>query len=144
MAEVLGIVSGACGIAAFSLQIIDGTRKLRHFCSKLKHARLQFEELLDELDVVAHLIGQLEDLESTPVPSSSDPMALEPYNYCQKASKNVLSVLKSIEETLPRDQGKTRGVVVKLLLREKQIEEAFRKLERAKSNLMIAEQYLTR
>lgn len=51
MAEILGSVSGAVGVAGFALQIVGTVQKLKAFASKLKFAHKNLDDLLEELNL---------------------------------------------------------------------------------------------
>ena len=142
MAEVFGIVSGAIGVAGIAVQIIQSVQKLKLFLSKLRFVHAHLEELLDELDLLATLISQSDYPGPSELVGAIERDASTPLACCEKAAKSILAVVDNVQGGFKRGQKHGTKASVKFILNEKQIEENLRKLERAKSMLVLAQQCL--
>ena len=142
MAEALGVAAGAIGIAGFTIQIVETVQKLKSFVSKVKFAHAQLEDLLDELDLLATLISQADGIEASNSLSSSEPTSKTPLYCYEKATKSILCVLHDVQKMVEGGQKHNTWASVKFVLKEKQIEDNLKRLERAKSMLLLAQQSL--
>ena len=139
MAEVLGIVAGFAGIAGLAIQITETVQKLKSFVTKTGAAHRQLEDLLDELDLLATLISQSDQSEFF---TDVDNRSRAPLYCCEKAARNISSVLNNVQTIFEGHEMRGVRASLRLVLKEKQIEESLRKLERAKSMLLLAKQYI--
>lgn len=110
MAELLGAISGIVGIAGLAVQIVDNTKKLREFCSKLKHANAHMEDLLDELDLLATLIAQFSHVEGPDLLSVPSDIQT-PTKCCQKAARIICRYWTASAKARPQVIGVSYGQV---------------------------------
>ena len=140
MAEVLGGVSGIISVAGFALQILESVQKLKRFLSKVKHAHSQLEDLLDELNLYACLVSECEAA-STATFASRLP-SRTPLRCCERAAKLIATVLNDVQSGAQGSRKRGAWAGIKFVIKEQKIEENLRKLERAKSMLVLANQCL--
>ena len=141
MAEILGIVSGTVGVAGFAIEILDSIRKLRVFCSKVKHAHARLEDLLNEVQFLASFITDLGQLDIPFEPRGVAQLASE---NCRRASEIVAQVLFKVHASLSRNKRSGRWSSLKLVMQENDVQDNLNRLERAKSMLLIAQYSITR
>ena len=141
MAELLGVAASVVGIGAFAVQIIENVQKLRRGIVTLTHSQAHLESLLDELDLLATLISQLDYTRPADLDIVDNRWRV-PFCCCSKAADNVLAVLRDVQTGFDRTRMKKASVKIKFVLKEKEIKAHMNKLERAKSMLIIAQQTL--
>ncbi|KAL2842103.1 hypothetical protein BJX68DRAFT_244957 [Aspergillus pseudodeflectus] len=96
MAEVIGVVSAACGIAAFALQITDTVRCLRGAHEFIHHkAKDELELLISRLEFLRQVLFSLEHIQS----SSSVEQAVR---NCQLAYSSVDVILQDVTQKIFR------------------------------------------
>ncbi|KAJ0420330.1 hypothetical protein BJY00DRAFT_323986 [Aspergillus carlsbadensis] len=96
MAEVIGVVSAACGIAAFALQITDTVRRLRGAHEFIHHkAKDELELLISRLEFLRQVLFSLEHIQS----SSSVEQAVR---NCQLAYSSVDVILQDVAQKIFR------------------------------------------
>ena len=144
MAEVLGIVSGAVGLAGFAVQILDSVQKIRNLSLKLKHSHSRLAGLLDELELLSTLLPHCESNTAGVALQFPDCGRHTPFTCCNQATNNVLHVLKNIKGGFQRSKAHSRKASLKFVLQEEHVEHNLRKLERDKSLLLLAQQLATR
>ena len=148
MAEVLGVSAGVVGLAGFTLQILDSTAKLRHFCSSSKEAPENLSLLLEEVALFSDLVSELADEEQrlsivSQGPHSAQPAAVKRATaFCQRAASHTILVLASFQNVLQKKGTRQALAKIRFALNEKQVTQSLEQLERAKSLLSLAQQCL--
>ena len=146
MAEVLGVVAGGISIVSFAIQIASSVQQILDFWASMKGAPQNVQNLLEELDLLAEIlsmvngnIGIIDNDETSPRHIAT----LKAARYCQSAAKCIDAVVKDLSDGFAMPRGRRHWTAVKAVLKDKKMSECFRRLERAKTMLSLAQQCCT-
>ena len=138
-AEALGVAAGAIGIVGFAGQILDGVRKLTEFCSDVRGAPKELSDLLAELQYLAIQLARLQPAGTAVVGETQNDGDLEAYRRCQLAANDITSVVTHLESKLKGSGTWCTWAAIRSVVKKEDLEKAFRKLERAKTTLLIVQ-----
>jgi hypothetical protein len=133
MAEVISVVSGIVGLAAFSLELSKSVVKLKVFAKDISNAPKEVADLLIELESVAIILELLAKQSNAHPPQ--DEILSTSLQFCQAALEQISSVTNQLEIEI---ESKRRRSSMKVALKAETIIKLLNRLERSKSNLHLA------
>ncbi|TEY33027.1 hypothetical protein BOTCAL_0695g00040 [Botryotinia calthae] len=134
MAEVFGVAASAVGIISLALQLGDGILKLKSFWGAVKDAPEEILYILDELDITHVLLTEIEDSLGS---QTTSPAAARSLRLCQKGVDILNNAVKELEGEMGRRK-KWGGV--KMVMKKELLEKMEKRLGRANSLMMMANQ----
>ncbi|TGO63262.1 hypothetical protein BCON_0014g00510 [Botryotinia convoluta] len=139
MGELLGVVASGIAVAQLAGAIVGSTQKIYSFYSEMKDAPKKLGDLLVEIELLGEVLVDFYDQNSTPTTGQSKivPKVLK---HCKTVMKNLDKILNVLEDSLNKDGGmiKRQWRTLKVVLKEKTLEELTERLERAKLLLILA------
>ncbi|KIW16927.1 hypothetical protein PV08_04117 [Exophiala spinifera] len=126
----------AVGVVAASLQFGKVMLELKAKASSIRHAPEELTVVLEELEVTENILQTLADQD--PLLSSYAPPAViqKCRDSCEKATDILRPVCLELSKAIERSRWQGS---IKFVLKEKFMEKAARRIERAKINLMLAQ-----
>lgn len=143
MAEVLGIIASGVSIASIAIQIVGSVQQILDFWSSIRDAPTDIQDLLEEVQLLASLLLELDDNDNDYSGSSRQPAATKAAQYCKNAANSIDAVIKDLAEGFAMSKGRRRWTAVKAVLKEKKMTKSLQRLERAKMMLSLAQQCYT-
>jgi hypothetical protein len=134
MAEVFGIAGGAIGAISLSIQLAESLQKIKGFYAAVKNAPTQVEELIEEIEIMQDILGDLES-ESQSAHMASSVSMRRCIKVAQRATKSFVAFSVQLQTRMKKS--KFRGGV-KFALSRGDIKEMLDQLERTKSSLSLA------
>lgn len=134
MAEVFGVAAAAIGIAPVVLEVGKSVKKFKYYCHDIKNAPQDIVEFADEVQDLASVLAQLEDL-GHQVRTSSGQLAQGCLTHCVRANKRILAIVIELERSVKKHPSRTRMFYP---LKKDRLSELTQRLERAKSSLILA------
>ncbi|KAK5136343.1 hypothetical protein LTR08_003469 [Meristemomyces frigidus] len=134
MAELVGIVSGAAGLASLAIQLGESVVKLKRFYDSVRSAPRDLKCIVSEIETLFPLLIRIE---CNPPQNMSPVDALfvaHGLKMCRDACNNIGETAITLENSIRRQR---MTGAIKTVLKERQIRDSRVKLERAKSNLTI-------
>ncbi|TGO29917.1 hypothetical protein BPAE_0009g00110 [Botrytis paeoniae] len=139
MGELLGVVASGIAVAQLAGAIVGSSQKIYSFYSEMKDAPKKLGDLLVEIELLGEVLVDFYDQNSNPTTGQSKvvPKVLK---HCRTVIENLDKILKVLEDSLKKDGGmiKRQWRTLKVVLKEKTLEELTERLERAKSLLTLA------
>ena len=136
MAEFLGVLGGVAASSEIAKSLI-GLKKL---CSTVRNADRKLKVVLEEIESINRILQAIEALQSQLFPFVRSPSGWED---CQKSCQAVASELCDVILDLQRGIENNRLFgSIRSALKEAKIGALLKRLERAKSNVMLAQQTL--
>lgn len=134
MAETLGIVAGAFGIASLSIQLAESVQKVKSFYENVKNAPPRLANLIEEIEGVSECVKELEhEYQSTSLVTSAS------LQRCIKSSREAVDYFETFAVGLQSRTKKSRFTGgLRFALSQDDIERMLGKLERLKSLLTMA------
>ncbi len=139
MAEIVGLVAGGAGLASLAVQILENTRILADFYSTVRDAPEQIGVILEEIDVLAHVLvefSRIQGLRTTGLTDITTQIQVNTIHQCKIASdclSNIVSELNTGMRLQPR------RFSLLTALRTRKLDKLLLRLERAKSTLTLAQ-----
>ena len=143
MAEVLGIIASGVSIASIATQIVGSVQQILDFWSSIRDAPTDIQDLLEEVQLLANLLLELDDNDNDHSGSSRQPTATKAAQYCKNAANSIDAVIKDLADGFAMSKGRRRWTAVKAVLKEKKMAKSLQRLERAKMMLSLAQQCYT-
>ena len=139
MAEVLAVVGSGVSIASIAIQIVENIGKLSDIWSSIRGAPENINALLEDLAQLANLLAVVDENIECYKPTTRVQSALtQAKNDCQEVADSIKEVVKDLADGLAASRGRRRWTAVKATLKEKSIVRHQKRLESAKSTLVIA------
>ena len=128
------VVVGVAGLASLAIQILEGIQEIRDLYSNIKDAPRNVHGVLNELEILVHVLAEYSSRSSTGPSSTAQDEAM---NHC----KSVLELLHSIAKGLEKGfiQRRHPWAAVRAAFQRRKVEDLLLKLERAKSILVLAQ-----
>jgi hypothetical protein len=140
MAELIGVVASGAGLASLAIQLGGSIIKLERFCSAVRTAHEDLRAVIFEVKTLGLVLRKIE-LDPVDASSNMDPEIMQHcVQICQDAVARIENVAATLEASI---QSQRIPGMIKTVLKEKQIQEMFQRLDRAKGTLMIAYQAYT-
>lgn len=143
MAEVLGIIASGVSIASIAIQIVGSVQQVLDFWSSIRDAPTDIQDLLEEVQLLANLLLELDDNDNDSSGSTRQPTATKAAQYCKNAANSIDAVVKDLADGIAMSKGRRRWTAVKAVLKEKKMAKSLQRLERAKMMLSLAQQCYT-
>ena len=140
MAEALGAVSGAFGIASFAFQIGESALKFKRLWSSIKDAPKEVTKLVDEVSTFAAVLSDFSSAYAHAIQFIASPSGKECYHCCEALTSELDNILRELEMGLKK--GKYRGGIKTVLYKDK-ISSVRSALHEAKTSLVLAQGSLT-
>ena len=140
MAEVVGVVASAVGIAAFGQQLASSILKIKGFCEDVKDAPKELRDVLDQIENISNIMSRLGRVEDTATVTEVDDIFQASAQLCRTAIGRISTLAQELEEEMTRSR--VRGSV-RTVLKMKTLEKLIAKLERNKADLLIAHSMYT-
>ncbi|KAK4548262.1 hypothetical protein LTR36_010132 [Oleoguttula mirabilis] len=137
MAEILGAVSSAVGIASSALELAESIKKFKNFCVRVAHAPKNLQRTLREIEVLSSLLTRLSstlDLGTDITDSRSLQDCIE---LCRLGVKRITAVTESLGRKM---SGKRRRTSIMFALSRDDLRDKMQELEQCKSSLLLAHQ----
>ena len=143
MAEAIGVVASAVGIASFAVQTLQGIQKLSDIYASFRDAPQEVRSLLNELRILANILKEGEDDRSQRPPLSIGQSQCEASQFCKAAADEINALLEigKILDAVKTNQWLRFRGSVRAALKRKRIKEHLDRLERAKTLLILACQH---
>lgn len=136
MAEVLGVVASGISVASFAIQLADSIKKLKDFVDDVRDAPEDIKYTIHELDTLNLQLADIEkELQQNPASTSNDTSLQQCLSLCQKGTSALDSIVKDLESEM---KTRKRRTAVKTWLKKGILEKYDKRLERAKSSLMLS------
>lgn len=134
MAELLGAVASGAGLASLAIQLCSATMKLKRFHGAVLSAPKNLEAVILEIETLSLLLRQIE--RDPPLTKSKlDPAVMaQCLEMCSKNTAYIEEVAAALEKSMQAHR--TFGAV-KTALKDRQLQDLFSKLERAKSERLV-------
>ena len=140
MAEVLGVIASGVSIGSITIQIVGSVQQILDFWSSIKDAPTDIQDLLEELQILANLLSEVDSSQNNGPNSSSQLAAAK---YCKNAATSITDVVKDLADGFAMSKGRRRWTAVIAVLKEKKMAKSLQRLERAKMMLFLAQQCYT-
>ena len=142
MAEVFATVASSAGLASLGIQIIEGLVKLRDLCSRIHGAPEAVQQLLSELETLAHVLEEYENTVGARAQgaSAASHALKDAVRKCIEVQQNLSEISHSFEKDLFMLSSRRRSAwaSVKFAVSEKHVATLLAKIERAKSSVALA------
>lgn len=136
MAE-LGVIASGAGLASLAIQLGDSAMKLKRFCEKVRSAPQDLRDSIFEIETLCLVLRQIER-DPPHTKSNLDPaVMMRCLEMCSEATARIEKIATALQNSIERH--KISGAV-KTALKEREMQDFFSKLERAKSTLLLAHQ----
>jgi hypothetical protein len=134
MAEVFGVAAGAIGVVSLSIQLAESLHKVKSFYASVKNAPPQVAELIEEIEIMQDILGDLETGSQGATVASSPTM-----RRCMKVADGATRRFTTFATELQTriKKSKYRGGI-KFALSRDDIKQMLDQLERTKSSLNLA------
>jgi hypothetical protein len=134
MAEVFGVAAGAIGVVSLSIQLAESLHKVKSFYASVKNAPPQVAELIEEIEIMQDILGDLETGSQGATVASSPTM-----RRCTKVADGATRRFTTFATELQTrvKKSKYRGGI-KFALSRDDIKQMLDQLERTKSSLNLA------
>ncbi|KAH9836413.1 hypothetical protein Tdes44962_MAKER08483 [Teratosphaeria destructans] len=131
MAEAFGVAAGVVGVAGFAIQLAESVVKLKDFCSRVKGAPEELDEIVNGLQQSSNLLDRIANQQSS-FAAVDRSLVDHSLTICSGAIKRI----KAEADRLDADMRHRRlRASVKLALKEKEMDRLLLKLDRAKADL---------
>lgn len=135
MAEVLGAVSGAIGVAGVAVQFAEGIKKICDFCKDVKDAPEELRYEAEQLELLSHVLDGLDTmLQQHPEATGPNGGLSRALQACRRGQAEMVALLAELESSVSRKRGAVRFVLKKVDIRKH-----LSRIERAKTSLIIAQ-----
>lgn len=148
MAEVVGVVASSIAIGTLAAQITSSIVKLKSYWDQVQGAPEDVRDLIEELDILANLLTDMED-DQRQNPVSSLILDSTSKSRCLQHCKRGADQLKELTESLSVDLDsstrlKRKWASAKVVLKKDKVDRYRLKLERAIRLLSLSHQLYTR
>ncbi|TEY87384.1 hypothetical protein BOTCAL_0003g00650 [Botryotinia calthae] len=139
MGELLGVVASGIAVAQLAGATVGSTQKIYSFYSEMKDAPKKLGDLLEEIELLGEVLVDFYDQNSPPTTGQSK-IVPKVLRHCRTVMDNLDKILNVLEDNLKKDGGRMKKQLrtLKVVLKEKTLEELADRLERAKSLLTLA------
>jgi hypothetical protein len=134
MAEAFGVAAGAIGVVSLSIQLAESLHKVKSFYESVKNAPPQVAELIEEIEIMQDILGDLET-GSQGASVASTPTMRRCMKVADGATKRFTVFATELQNRIKKS--KYRGGI-KFLLNRDDIKQMLDQLERTKSSLSLA------
>jgi hypothetical protein len=134
MAEILGVAAGAIGVVSLSIQLAESLHNVKSFYESVKNAPPQVAELIEEIEIMQDILGDLET-GSQGISVASTPTMRRCMKVADGATKRFTAFATELQTRIKKS--KYRGGT-KFALNRDDIKQMLDQLERTKSSLNLA------
>jgi hypothetical protein len=134
MAEVFGVAAGAIGVVSLSIQLAESLHKVKSFYQSVKNAPPQVADLIEEIEIMQDILGDLET-GSQGASVASTPTMRRCMKVADGATKRFTTFATELQTRIKKS--KYRGGI-KFALSRDDIKQMLDQLERTKSSLGLA------
>lgn len=135
MAELLGVISGAGGLASLSMQLLESAKKLKQMYDSSKNAPETIEDLVFDLETMSLALRELERHRQH---DSHNVQLLDRcIDKCRRSTAKIQELVEKMERYLTRFRGVGRMYTA---FKEQDAEKLLHDLEQAKGSLSLAYQ----
>jgi hypothetical protein len=134
MAEAFGIAGGTVGVISLSIQLAESLHKVKSFYESVKNAPPQVAELIEEIEIMQDILGDLET-GSQGVGVASTPTIRRCMKVADGATKRFTVFATELQTRIKKS--KYRGGI-KFALSREDLKQMLDQLERTKSSLSLA------
>lgn len=134
MAEVVGTVASGAGLASLVIQLGDGVVKLKRFCDAVRGAPQDLKDLVFEIETLSLALKQIE-LDQDRTRMMDRTVLTNCLEMGQQGTDRISKITERMEKSMQRSP--LLGAV-KTALKERELQQLLRKLERAKSTMLLA------
>jgi hypothetical protein len=134
MAEAFGIAGGTVGVISLSIQLAESLHKVKSFYESVKNAPPQVAELIEEIEIMQDILGDLET-GSQGASLASTPTMRRCMKVADGATKRFTTFATELQTRIKKS--KYRGGI-KFALHRDDIKQMLDQLERTKSSLNLA------
>jgi hypothetical protein len=134
MAEAFGVAAGAIGVVSLSIQLAESLHKVKGFYESVRNAPPQVAELIEEIEIMQDILGDLETA-SQGVSLASTPTMRRCMKIAQGATNRFTVFATELQTRIKKS--KYRGGIKFALYRD-DIKQMLDQLERTKSSLNLA------
>jgi hypothetical protein len=134
MAEAFGVAAGAIGVVSLSIQLAESLHKVKGFYESVKNAPPQVAELIEEIEIMQDILGDLET-GSQGASVASAPTMRRCMKVAQGATKRFTVFATELQNRIKKSR--FRGGI-KFALNRDDIKQMLDQLERTKSSLNLA------
>ena len=96
MAEVLGVIASCISIGSLAIQIVGSIQQLLDFWSAIKDAPENVQYLLQEIDLLGHLLSEINGDENEEYSLVTRQAVIKATGYCQLALDGIDGVLRDL------------------------------------------------
>ena len=119
MAEGLAVAASGISIVSLAFQIIGGIKQMSDLWSATKDAPKDINNLLKELELMAHIFTQIDECHEPTTPAKS--VLDQAKNHCQDAANSMNEVVKELKDGMETTGGKRRWAVMKAALKKEKL-----------------------
>lgn len=138
MAELLGVIAGAAGLASLALQLGETSLKLKRLSHGYKQAPKILEDVTFEIETLGLLVLQVERQRAAH--DTPDETTARCLTMCQKQLLRIRALVVKLEVVLQRSNKFGR---LRVSLEEQDLRQLCDELEKTKSSLMLSCQLLS-
>ena len=148
MAEAIGVVASGIAIGTLATRIINSIVKLKSYLDQLQDAPKDFQDLIEELDILSLVLADMED-DQRQNPMSSLILDSTSTSRCLQQCKQSADRLKELTDNLSNDLNassnfRRKRASAKVVLKRSQIDRYKANSERAVKLLSLSRQSYTR
>lgn len=135
--EPISAISSIVGIVAGVAQLVESIHKLRQFWASLRHTPAFLLEVVDDIELVHHIVHQLDDYEQKCQKHDLvSALSLPVLSRCDKLIEDLLKTVKELQNGISKKGLSHYRALLRAADRSK-IDHFLRGLERLKSTLML-------
>jgi len=135
MAEVLAVVASGAGLTSLAIQLADGIDRLRKRCENLEKLRDNIGTLIEDLEIIAEQLHNLEVDHTEILEFMVVPTAL---GRCQAGCENVIRRLETLIAGIPSTSpGGSKTRILRTLFKSKKWKIEFDELRSAVHGLQL-------
>lgn len=140
MAEVVGLVASGAGMTSLGCQIFEGVYKLQRTLTAIQDAPQEVKTILEEIAIVTNVLIQCsEHLQPTTIGSNQPVARNQAVLHCEFACQQLFAIVSELEVGTRGSKCRSKWYGVLAVLKAKKIANLVARLERAKSNLALAQ-----
>lgn len=134
MAEAVGVVASAIGIAAFGQQLASSIWTIKKFCEDVKDAPEELRDALDQIEDTSGIMTRLGQILDTSPSYGLDDAFQANLQRCRTAVDRISAITHDLDREVKGNR--VRGSI-RAVLKRKSLEKLLVKLERNKADLLL-------
>jgi hypothetical protein len=135
MAEIVGVVASGAGLASLAIQLSSSALKLKRFRNNVRNAPKALHDIIHEIETHSLLFKMIER-DPPHTKSNLDPAIMSRcLEMCQEATSRIEETASTLERRL---ESGSISASIKTALKERELQDMFGRLERAKTTLQLA------